>query len=102
VSEIAYEGRKIIHLVIVNRFGKEAFRWDINADNNTSKPSPVLTPSKDKRTLLTEFCKKQTESGANRNEVVKFFKYFEGKCDGWKGNMDFQALWQKWNKPKAA
>lgn len=102
VSEITYEGRKITHLVIVNRFGKEAFRWDINADNSTSKPSPVLTPSKDKRTLLTEFCQAQMTNGANRDELGKFYKYYEPKCDKWQGNMNLQALWDKWQTPKAA
>lgn len=102
VSEIAYEGRKITHLVIVNRFGKEAYRWDINADNSTSKPSPVLTPSKDKRTLLTEFCQTQMTNGANRDELGKFYKYYEPKCDKWQGNMNLQALWDKWQTPKAA
>lgn len=102
VSEITYEGRKISHLVIVNRFGKEAFRWDINADNSTSKPSPVLTPIKDKRTLLTEFCQAQMTNGANRDELGKFYKYYEPKCDKWQGNMNLQALWDKWQTPKAA
>lgn len=102
VSEITYEGRKISHLVIVNRFGKEAFRWDINADNSTSKPSPVLTPIKDKRTLLTEFCQAQITNGANRDELGKFYKYYEPKCNDWKGNMNLQSLWDKWQTPKAA
>jgi hypothetical protein len=101
VSEIAYEGRKITHLVIVNRFGKEAFRWDINGNNSVSQPSPV-TPQKDKKTLLTEFCQTQMTSGANRDELGKFYKYYEPKCNGWKGNMDLQTLWEKWQIPKAA
>lgn len=100
VSEIAYEGRKITHLVIVNRFGKEAFRWDINGNNSVSQPSPA--PQKDKKTLLTEFCQTQMTSGANRDELGKFYKYYEPKCNGWKGNMDLQTLWEKWQTPKAA
>lgn len=102
VSEIAYEGRKITHLVIVNKFGKEAFRWDINGNNSVSQPSPVLTPSKDKKTLLTEFCQAQMTNGANRDELGKFYKYYEPKCDKWQGNMNLQALWDKWQTPKAA
>lgn len=97
VSEIAYEGRKISHLTIVNRFGKEVFRWDINAD---SKDIP--SPSKDKRTLLTEFCQAQMTNGANRDELGKFYKYYEPKCEKWQGNMNLQSLWEKWQTPKAA
>lgn len=102
VSEIAYEGRKITHLVIVNKFGKEAFRWDINGNNSVSQPSPVLTPTKDKRTLLTEFCQTQMTNGANRDELGKFYHYYEPKCKDWKGNMNLQSLWEKWQMPKAA
>lgn len=102
VSEISYEGRKITHLVIVNKFGKEAFRWDINGNNSVSQASPVLTPTKDKRTLLTEFCQAQMTSGANRDELGKFYKYYEPKCNDWKGNMNLQSLWEKWQMPKAA
>lgn len=102
VSEIAYEGRKITHLVIVNRFGKEAFRWDINGNNSVSTPSPTLVPQKDKKTLLTEFCQTQMTSGANREELGKFYRHYEQKCDGWKGNMNLQSLWEKWQQPKAA
>lgn len=102
VSEIAYEGRKITHLVIVNKFGKEAFRWDINGNNSVSQPSPTLTPTKDKRTLLTEFCQAQMTNGANRDELGKFYHYYEPKCKDWKGNMNLQSLWEKWQMPKAA
>lgn len=98
VSEIAYEGRKISHLAIVNRFGKEVFKWD--ADSHDMKPS--LTPSKDKKTLLTEFCQAQMTNGANRDELGKFYKYYEPKCEKWQGNMNLQSLWEKWQTPKAA
>lgn len=43
VSEIEYDNnRNIIHLVIVNRFNKEVFRWDKDKINNPkSKPQPT-------------------------------------------------------------
>ena len=97
VSEIAYEGRKISHLVIVNKFGKEAFRWDLNCPQQHQSPQPT----KDKKTILTDYCKTLTDGGANREEVVKFFKYFEKKCDTWSGNMDVQKLWTRWLQPKS-
>ena len=99
VSEIDYIGRKISHLVIVNKFGKEAFRWDLNADNNTSKPSLTLTPSKDKKTLLTEFCQAQMANGANRDELGKFYKYWMEK--DFKGQMNVEKLWNLWMKKTA-
>lgn len=102
VSQISYEGRKISHLVITNKFGKEVFKWDLNNNLSNTITNTPKVPQKDKKTLLTEFCQAKTSSGFNRDEVVKFFKYFEKKCENWKGTMDFNALWQKWNQPKAA
>lgn len=78
---------------------------DLDALDNRTNKQPTNTskePQKDKKTLLTEFCQAKTSNGFNRDEVVKFFKYFEKKCENWKGTMDFNALWQKWNQPKAA
>lgn len=105
VSEINYEGRKITHLVIVNKFGKEAFRWDINGNNSVSTPqvpSPTLEPTKDKHTLLTEFCKAKTEAGESREEIGKFYKYYQPKCATWTGIMNLDVLWLRWQLPKAA
>ena len=64
------------------------------------QPSPVLTPSKDKKTLLTEFCQTQMANGANRDELGKFYKYWMEK--DFKGQMNVEQLWHKWNQPKAA
>lgn len=45
VSEIAYdENRKITHLVIVNRFGKEMVRWDTNTGQPRQPQQPVQAP----------------------------------------------------------
>lgn len=102
VSEIDYIGRKISHLVIVNKFGKEAFRWDLNGSNDNIVTNIPKEPQKDKLTLLKEFCRAQTDGGADSAEVVKFYNYYEQKCDTWKGDMNLLPLWIKWNKPKAA
>lgn len=114
VSEIEYdENRKITHLVIVNRFGKEQFRWDngtvqpsqfkqvVTVTNNTQEDLEWKeeTPIKDNKTLLTEFCKTQTEAGENREELGKFFRYWSKK--DFKGQMNVDKLWNLWKKNAA-
>lgn len=75
---------------------------DLDAlDNRTNKHTNDThkEPQKDKKTLLAEFCKAQTDSGANRDEVVKFFKYWMAK--DFKGQMNVEKLWNSWMKKTA-
>lgn len=91
VSEIAYDdNRKITHLVIVNRFGKEIARWDTNtrqqrqapvqpqaqpvqapkqAHTAPPQPQPAQTPTEGKTapekknsTILFEFAKSEEQA----------------------------------------
>ena len=117
VSEIEYDDRRnITHLVIVNRFGKEQFRWD----NGTVQPSQfkqVVTvtnntqedlewredvPVKDNKTLLTEFCGQMTNNGYDRHQVGNFFRYYEKKCSNWNGKFDVEKLFSNWMSKAAA
>ena len=115
VSEIEYdENRKITHLVIVNRFGKEQFRWDtgtvqpsqfkqvVTVTNNTQEDLEWKEDKKDNATLLTEFCKTTQENGGDREQLGKFYRYYHSRCANWKGTMNLQTLWERWNTPKAA
>lgn len=104
VSEIEYdENRKITHLVLVNRFGKEVYRWNKNSTNQPPKYKAVINQTQDKLewedekdnlTKLTEFCKKKTEEGENRGELGKFFKYYSNR--DFKGQMNVEKLWNNW------
>lgn len=117
VTEIEYDDRRnITHLVIVNRFGKEQFRWD----NGTVQPSQfkqVVTvtnntqedlewkedePVKDNKTLLTEFCGQMTNNGYDRHQVGNFFRYYEKKCNTWNGKFDVEKLFSNWMSKVAA
>ena len=111
VSEIEYDDRRnITHLVIVNRFGKEQFRWDRTqkiqmvqqVTNNTQENLEWKEDKKDNATLLTEFCKTTQENGGDREQLGKFYRYYHSRCANWKGTMNLQTLWERWNTPKAA
>lgn len=110
VSEIEYDNnRNIIFLVIVNRFGKEVFRWSKNAATQPIPKAHIQTPkeelewkdeTKDNSTLLAEFCKSKTEAGEDREQLGKFYRYWSKK--DFKGQMNVEKLWEKWNTNKAA
>lgn len=116
VSEIEYnEDREITHLVIVNRFNKEVFRWEKGDVTPIVKTTPKTVindhreysndelewkpdePKKDNITLLTEFCKsKKLEEGVNQDNLLKFYNYYKPKANTWKGNFDIPQLFNKW------
>jgi hypothetical protein len=97
VSEIAYEERKITHLVIVNRFGKEVFRWDLNAEPRTIVRTPQSETNKQ---LLIDFCK-ANNTDANRLEMIKFYNFYIHRVVKWTGEINLSKLWEKWNKQTA-
>ena len=109
VSEIEYDtNRNIIHLVLVNRFGKEIYKWnknEISQPNNkpqiqqTNKDLEWKDETKDNLTVLTEYCRERTEAGEDREELGKFFRYWSKK--EFKGQMNVEKLWNLW-KQKAA
>lgn len=109
VTEIEYDNnRKITHLVIANRFGKEQFRWDKNVQQPTQFiPKPQTDdlewkPEKDNRTILTEFCQTKTKEGADRQILTNFYRYYSERANGWKGNFNVTVLYNKWVEKAAA
>lgn len=99
VSEIGYnDNREITHLVIVNRFNKEIYRWDKGATPQVVQNTPK-TPSKSNLELLTEFCRQvKTEENINIVELTKFYNHYAGKINAgeFKGNIQPSKLWEKW------
>ena len=100
VSEIGYnDNREIIHLVIVNRFNKEVYRWDEGTTSQTEQNS-LKTPSKSNLEVLTEFCSsKKLEEGINKDELLKFYNYYSKK--EFRGVMDVSKLWSRWTEKVA-
>lgn len=101
VSEINYnENREIIHLVIVNRFDKEVFRWDINTTTKEVAKPIVNTPKEDKIDLKEELKKFVIANHTleNTEQIKKFHSYYLNilNSKGWQGNMDLQKLFNNW------
>ena len=122
VSEVLYnEHREITHLVIVNKFNKEVFRWDI--DNHTqgqtlsapkvqtqSKTESTSSVPQDKRiyvddsrkgiiqSITDRASKESLKEGVNHKELQKFVDFYVNKIksDGWKGTFNFDTLYSRW------
>lgn len=109
VSEIDYDDkRNITHLVIVNRFGNEAFRWDKGQKakyptNNT----PSATPKKsvdDTINEMKEYCRvkyKEFTAGdapMKADRTKEFVSHYEKVLrDGkWEGEFNVERLFNKW------
>lgn len=90
VSQIEINNdRKITHLVISSSQGV-AMDWTIG-----QKVAEPVTKSKEE--TLKEYChQKKTEEGINRDELKKFWEFYQPKASGWKGNFDVDRLWQNW------
>lgn len=110
VSEILYDGeRNITHLVLVNRFGKEVFRWDEGqrpqVPQRPQAPQNVQTDALD-YVVETEMDKlkrfyqsKFRTMGPEEQKIFTEFKdFYKNKIEknGWKGNFDVDNLWLRW------
>ena len=114
VSEILYDSeRNITHLVLVNRFGKEVFRWDEGqrpqvvqtTQRAVAAPQNAQTDALDyvvetemdklKRFYQSKF---RTMSPEEQKIFTEFKDFYKNKIDksGWKGNFDVDNLWIRW------
>lgn len=60
----------------------------------TPEQSPVMKSNAD---LLTEFCAaRKSEKGINLGELKKFYNYYSTK--DFKGKMNVEQLWERWQK----
>lgn len=92
VKEISYEGKKIVHLIIVDRHGNPVYVYDKGVA--TAAPQPAQAKSKDE--ILKEFCasKKATEP---KDKLLGFYNYYTTKT--WNGVFDYNTakqLYSKW------
>lgn len=110
VSEILYDvERNITHLVLVNRFGKEVFRWDEGQRPQVAQraqaPQNVHTDALDyvvetEMDKLKRFYKSKfrTMSPEEQKVFTEFKDFYKAKIEksGWKGEFNVDNLWLKW------
>ena len=113
VSEILYDGeRNITNLVLVNRFGKEVFRWDegqrpqvVQTTQRAVATQNVQTDALDyvvetemdklKRFYQSKF---RTMSPEEQKIFTEFKDFYKNKIEksGWKGEFTPDNLWLRW------
>ena len=98
VSHIAYdENRNIISLQIVNRWGKEAFKWEKGTEIPHTPQKPVNEPKISNMDILKTFYE-QNKRNANINveQLTKFKDFYKAKMDSWKGVFNPYTAFEKW------
>lgn len=118
VQTIEYDtsNRRIIRLVIVDRYGKVVFNWTANQQPqavqtqiqpNTApqQAQPVQQPQQYSKEALIENIRANANveaslPNANIGMLKKFVEYYTNRIsnNGWNGNFDFSVMWQKWQK----
>lgn len=110
VSEILYDGeRNITHLVLVNRFGKEVFRWDEGQRPQVAQravaPQNAQTDALDyvvetEMDKLKRFYMSNVRTmGKEEQKVFTEFKdFYKNKIEksGWKGEFNVENLYKRW------
>ena len=98
VSHIAYdENRNIISLQIVNRWGKEAFKWEKGTEIPHASQKPVNEPKISNMDILKTFYE-QNKRNANVNveQLTKFKDFYKARMDSWKGVFNPSTAFEKW------
>lgn len=110
VSEILYDGeRNITHLVLVNRFGKEVFRWDEGqrpqVTQRAAAPQNVQTDALDyvvetEMDKLKRFYLSNVRSMSPEEQKIftEFKDFYKNKIEknGWKGEFNVENLYKRW------
>ena len=98
VSHIAYdENRNIISLQIVNRWGKEAFKWEKGTEIPYAAQKPVNEPKISNMDILKTFYEQNKRNAdINVEQLTKFKDFYKAKMDSWKGVFNPSTAFQKW------
>lgn len=85
---------------IVVHYGAETQQNNGSFEN---KPKKTYTyhnnQDKSNIEILKEFCGGLRKSGAaSVDEILKFYNFYEGKLEDWKGVMQPEKLWQRWKE----
>lgn len=99
VKEIQYYEKRIVRLVIADRFDNVVFDWDYNKGLlSTRKPVEAVKEEKGTTTVLDglkAFCG-GLKPTADKQQLLRFYKFYEPKAQTWRGTMDYKTLWERW------
>ena len=116
VKSIEWDGDTLMDLVIVDRNDHIVYDYKnggtnlFNAQNNiamrvTAPPQVQQMTEEEKffkmdnKELLIQFCR-ETKPTLKTEQMVgeleRFYKFYNPKMDGWKGNLNLENLWKNW------
>jgi hypothetical protein len=97
VKEIEWEGKTLKSLVIIDKFGKEVYNYGEGGKVQEEKP-------KDERSnleILKTYCgAMKNQEGIDKDELLKFYNYYEPLMSEWRMKVKPEALWNKWLQSK--
>ena len=97
VKEIEWEGKILKSLVIVDKFGKEVYNYGEGGKVQEEKP-------KDERSnleILKTYCgAMKNQEGTDKDELLKFYNYYEPLMSEWRMKVKPESLWNKWLQSK--
>lgn len=86
VKTIEYLDKKIVRLILVDRKGKVVFEW------SAKEEAPRTNED-----ILKAFCsQKKGEEGVDKDELLKFFNFYNERLPEWKNTFKPEILWEKW------
>ena len=98
VGEVDWdENRNCTHITLVNKFGKVVYTWSKDATvKEATKEEPKCNCE-----VLKEFCsKKKVEEGVDKDDLLRFYQFYENKCLNWEGKFDVSKLFERWKQTK--
>ena len=98
VSHIAYdENRNIISLQIVNRWGKEVFKWEKGTEIPHASQKAVNEPKISNMDILKTFYEQNKRNAdINVEQLTKFKDFYKAKMDSWKGVFNPHIMYDRW------
>jgi len=95
VKSITYVDKKIASLVIVDRFGKEVYRYGGEEEHKpVTKSQEEHKPNSE---ILRDFCSvKKTEEGTDQDDLLRFFKWYKERVDDYSNILKPEIIWEKW------
>lgn len=106
VSDIAYSGKEVTILTIVDKFGNVVYTYDksrvidpVSKPVQTPQaPKMTATPTMDNLSLLRAFCRERMAAEPEwKDDVRRFGKFYADKLEnGWKGKFQINTLYSNW------
>ncbi len=99
VKSITYLDKKIASIILVDRYGKEVYRY--NGEETKPVESKQNADNKPNSEILRDFCsQKKTEEGVDQEDLLRFFKWYKDRVDEYANILKPEIIWEKWQGTK--